>query len=303
MLITESAHVIAHSLAAALFDLVPVAHADGSTTTTPPSYGTPGFLFFLIAYFTRKRPIGGWLMLYYWGLYGGGAVTFFLILSTIGNLAPSAWAAIPTWRYILAVIASLLPVTFIFAEVVAGSMLLSKRNEATLKLLRLILIGYLVADAIAIGLNFEIYIKPWEESVLNIYSAIVGSIWLAYFYLSTRVKAVFVTHTWVEASAGGRDVKVMAPAERKYRTRRASLIGAVFFVGFYAYYSFNEAAKNADQVGRLVATALIALLLGLFCYFLPILRKKRDALNGRVFTADTMQLEQAPSRPTLPPID
>jgi hypothetical protein len=303
MINPESAHVIAHTIAAALFDLIPVAHADGSTATTPPSYGTPGFLFFLIAYFTRKRPIGGWLMLYYWGLYAGGAVTFFLILSTIGNLAPSEWAAIPTWRYILAVIASLLPVTFIFAEVVVGSMLLSKRNEATLKLLRLVMTGYLVADAIAIGLNFAIYIKPLEESVLNIYSAVLGSIWLAYFHLSTRVKAVFVTHTWVEALASGSDVKVMAPAEKKYRIRRASLIGVVFFVGFYGYYSFNEQAKNADEVARFVATALIALLLGLFCYFLQILSKKRDALNGRVFTSDTMQLEQTPPRPTPPPID
>ena|ERR1700722_7872497 len=78
-------------------------------------------------------------------------------------------------------------------------MLLSKRNETTLKLLRLVMTGYLVADAIAIGLNFAIYIKPWEESVLNIYSAVLGSIWLVYFHLSTRVKAVFVTHTWVES--------------------------------------------------------------------------------------------------------
>jgi hypothetical protein len=95
----------------------------------------------------------------------------------------------------------------------------------------------------------------------------------------------------------------MAPAEKKYRIRRASLIGVVFFVGLYGYYSFNEQAKNADEVARFVATALIALLLGLFCYFLPILRKKRDALNGRVFTSDTMQLEQTPPRPTPPPID
>jgi hypothetical protein len=295
--------VIAHSLASALFDLIPIAHAADSTTTTPPSYGTPGFLFFLIAYFTRKRPIGGWLMLYYWGLYFGGAITLFMILSTIGNLAPSAWAAIPTWRYILAVIASLLPATFLLAEVVVGSMLLSKRDEPTLKLLRLAMIGFLVADAIAIGLNFEIYIKPWEESVLNIYSAIVGGIWLSYFYLSTRVKAVFVTHTWAEALTGGGDAKVMAPAEKKYRARRASLIGGVFFVGFYTYYSFNETTKSPDEVGRFVATAIIALILGLFCYFLPIFKKKRDALNGRVFTADTMRLAPAPPRPTPPPID
>jgi uncharacterized protein DUF2569 len=140
-------------------------------------------------------------MLYYWGLYAGGAVTLFLVLSTIGNLAPSEWAAIPTWRYFLAVIVSLLPVALMFAEVVAASILLSRRNEATLKLLKFLMIGYLVADAIAFGLNFAIYIKPWEESALNIYSAIVGGIWLAYFYLSTRVKAVFVKHTWVEAPA------------------------------------------------------------------------------------------------------
>jgi hypothetical protein len=81
------------------------------------------------------------------------------------------------------------------------------------------------------------------------------------------------------------------------------LIGAVLFVGFYTYYTFNATAKNSDELGRLVATVLLALMLGLFCYFLPILRKKRHALNGRVLTADTMQLEHAPARPTTPPID
>jgi len=243
-------------------------------------------------------------MLYYWGLYSGAAVTLFLVASTIGNLAPSQWAGIPTWRYFFAVISSLLPVAFIIAEVIAGSMLLAKRNIATLKLLRLVLIGYLLADAIAVGLNLAIYIKPWDESALNIYSAIVGSIWLAYFYASTRVKAVFITRTWDYVGDIGKPAKpaekVMASAEKKYRTTRSLVLGVGFLIAVHGWYTINPGnAKNPDEGGRFVATAVIALAFGLICYFLPIISKaKRDSLRGIVpLTAENLSLEEAPPRP------
>jgi hypothetical protein len=290
--------VISHGLIA-LLHLVPVASAADSSTTTPPSYGSPGFLFLLIAYFTRRREIGGWLMLYYWGLYAGAAVTLFLIASTIGNLAPSEWAAVATWRYVFAVISSLLPVVLMVAEVVVASVLLSKRNLATVQLLRKVMIGFLLANLIAVGLDYAIYIKPLEASVLNIYSAIVGCIWLAYFYMSVRVKSVFVTHSW--DYIGDTGAKVMAPAEKKYRNRRALIIAAVFFVAFYTWFSFT--GKNTDSNGeRFIATGFIALIVGLFAYFLPIFKKKRGALNSPVLTAENLRLEDAPPRPTPPPI-
>jgi hypothetical protein len=299
-----------HGFAALLLDLVPVASAADASTTAATSTPSAGGLVLLIAYLTRRREIGGWLMLYYWGLYSGAAVTLFLVASTIGNLAPGQWAAIPTWRYLCAVISSLLPVAFIFAEVIAGSMLLAKRNFATLKLLRLVLIGYLLADAIAVGLNLAIYIKPWDESALNIYSAIVGSIWLAYFYVSTRVKAVFITRTWVYAGDTGKPAKyaekVRAPAEKKYRTRRSLVLGVGFFIAVYGWYTINPGnAKNPDEVGRFIATAVIAVVFGLIGYFLPIIGKaKRDSLRGIVpLTADDLRLEEAPPRPPPPSLD
>ena len=272
---------VPHVLSALLY-WVPVASAaDASTTatTTTPSFGV---VFLLIAYLTRRREIGGWLMLYFWGTFSGAVLTIVLVGLSIGGLAPSKWTAVATSHYIYAVISGLLPVAFIIAQAVVAGMLLFKKDLATVKLLRYVLIGYIISNAIAVGLNYIIYIKPLNESVLNIYSTIIACIWLTYFYVSTRVKSVFIDHTWTYVPPMG--YKIMPPAEKKYRNRRGLIVGVVFLFGYYTWFTiFPGEAKNADPGGRFFATALFGLIAGLVSYFFPILSKaKREALSGIV---------------------
>lgn len=269
---------VPHVLSALLYWVPTASAADASTTatTTTPSLGV---VFLLIAYLTRRREIGGWLMLYFWGTFSGAVLTIVLVGLSIGGLAPSKWAAVSTSHYIYAVISGLLPVAFIIAQAVVAGMLLSKKDLATVKLLRYVLIGFIISNVIAVGLNYIIYIKPLNESVLNIYSTIIACIWLTYFYVSTRVKSVFIDHTWTYVPPVG--YKIMPPAEKKYRTRRGLICGVVFLFGFYTWFTiFPGDTKNPDPGGRFLATAIFGLIVGLVSYFFPILSKaRREALR------------------------
>jgi hypothetical protein len=278
---------------AATFNMIPAALADASTSTTtsPSNYGFPGFLFLLIAYLSRRREIGGWLMLYYIGLYLGGIVSVVLIATTISNLAPAEWATVPAWKYLLAVLSTFLPIGALVAEIIIGTRLLSKRTPEMLGALRRVMLVFLAATALAFAIDATVFTADRTAAALDIYSLIVGCIWLAYFYRSTRVQAVFVTHSWTHLRS--QDVATTA-AELKYVKKRA-WITFVVIVALFTILGLAIGSLRGLLVGA-VSGLFWGAIGGYAARNMSLGKARRERIAANAVTPDTLTLEKSPPR-------
>ena len=278
---------------AAAFNILPAALADAttSTATSPPNFGAPGFLFLLIAYMSRRREIGGWLMLYYIGLYLGGIVSLVLVATTVGNLAPGP--GVPGWKYRLAVLSIFLPTSALAAEIIFGTLLLTKRTPEILHALQRVMWMFIAANVVALAIDASVFTADPTAAATDIYSLLVGSIWLAYFYKSVRVQAVFVTHTWTYV--GSQDVATTT-AELRYVKTRAWITFAVIV----ALFSTIGLAMGS------LRDLLVGVLGGVFWgaiggyaarkMSLSKTRRARIAANAITITADRLNLGNSPPR-------
>src|SRR3990172_277802 len=91
---------------------------DSQTQSQPSLVGVGGLIFIIVSISTRKKPIGGWLMLFFLQLFWG---TFISVLFTIGafaNYLPSSWQ---DGRLYFLYLVSTVPVLLAtFAQVVVG---------------------------------------------------------------------------------------------------------------------------------------------------------------------------------------
>lgn len=278
---------------AAIFNMLPSALADATTSTTPspPNYGAPFLLWWLIAYATRRRPIGGWLMLYYVGLYLGGIVSIVLIATTIGNLAPTQWAGVPGWKYGLAILSTLLPTAALAAQVVVGTRLLYKRTPEMLQTFRRVLLIFVAANVLALATDLTAFKSDRAAAPIDIYSLVVGSIWLAYFYKSARVRAVFMTRTWTYPDDQG-GVTTNA-AELKYVKKRAWITFGVIFALFTIFGWFLDHSARGLVVG-LVYGALTGAIGGFIARYLSLSKSRREKIAAHAISADRLTVKDSP---------
>jgi hypothetical protein len=157
--------------------------------------GVPGgIIAWIVCYKSRHSPIGGWLMLYYWQLYGGILVTAIFLVAGLQNYVPDAFGDAGLYYLFLL---SVLPVLLIFAiQVVVSTMLLSVRSWNLLKLLRWVLLAQLAACSIAGVIDAQ---KFPDSLFFDIWDAIGPVVWSLYLFRSKRVKHVFRTCDWDEA--------------------------------------------------------------------------------------------------------
>mgnify|MGYP005854213751 CR=1 FL=1 len=188
-----------------IFSEAQVALAESGTTSTSASSQTAKALIGIIITITwwicnsrKRKPIGGWLLYYYMQLFIGTAFSILMTLISIGTLAENLnvanWGN-ETMQYFLFVVSFVPSNILLIAELVFGSMLLSKkfRNRKFYNFLRII-----IAASFVFGLiGFIIDSSYWPENIaFDILEMIGSAFWFLYFTFSKRVKMVIVENKW-----------------------------------------------------------------------------------------------------------
>ncbi|MDJ0712447.1 MAG: DUF2569 family protein [Woeseiaceae bacterium] len=149
----------------------------------------PFILAAMIAYVTRRMPIGGWLFYFYLGLIFSPVLAIVLAYPVIGDyFQPSLWYDLRTyWLSFLSYIpwlASLIAVFLASIRLIVPS----QRNRGNAMFLRYSLLALVIISIV--GLVIEIVYFP-DDAILSVISAISASIMCLYFFVSRRVKYVF----------------------------------------------------------------------------------------------------------------
>jgi hypothetical protein len=184
-----------------------IGFADTTTHSSPPPAGGCGAL--IMAYICsqrKKEEIGGWLLYYYIQIYIGLIATIAIFAVSLENYKPSSWSAAPSlypW-FLLSAVPGILVIP---AQVVVAELLRRSRSERFLRWLRIVLWIDAACALLAVAIDL-VYFR--DSLFLDILPIVWVTVWLPYFYVSTRVKKVFVTKTWLVpdlARAGVLDLK------------------------------------------------------------------------------------------------
>jgi len=165
-----------------------------AASTNPAAVGVPLFVAIYIAYLTRRRAIGGWLLYYYLQLSGNILITVLLITTIAGNLQPTGWEDKALYTlFVLSVVPALLLKAL---EAIFATRLLfkSQRNEKNVKIVRYILLTSVIIDAISLAID---YYHFHDNLPLSIMALIFSFIWCLYFFLSYRVEYVLSRWTGI----------------------------------------------------------------------------------------------------------
>lgn len=154
--------------------------AQSSTSTATSKTSTSGVLWLAIVWWiiswTKRKAIGGWLVLYYIQLYIWLFSSLLLLFGSFDGI-------------------SILPIIILIFETIFASLLLSKhfRNRKIYNYFMITLVIDLIIWLIYLLINLS---YSSTQSALDIYNVVVSSLWLLYFIYSKRVKMVFVDNKW-----------------------------------------------------------------------------------------------------------
>jgi hypothetical protein len=167
--------------------------ADAGQSSSTPAAGGAAFWIWLICYLRRKKPIGGWLLYYFIGLYVGLFISMILTVPSLSNYIPSEWDN--KLHYFLFIITTIPGDIFLIAQVVLSYYLISqaRRDWKYIEILRKVLLADFVFSVGSIPIEATL----WPQSIFfSIYSAILSLIWFFYFKKSVRVEYVFKNKQW-----------------------------------------------------------------------------------------------------------
>jgi len=162
----------------------------------------------LVPFGARKSKIGGWLMFYFFRLYGANAAMLLFLPDYLRHLRPSPSEG--SWHYALVLLGSVPTLLVTYGEVVVGTMLLFKRNKRTLRLLKamLLLLAFFLLVSFAVD---RLVIRDGGPAVLNLFSAAIAGLWFAYFTRSRRVRMLFIEKIWDYSKFAGKDFSPTSP--------------------------------------------------------------------------------------------
>ena len=153
-----------------------------------------GILVVIVCYSRRDEPLGGWLLYFYCQIYVSTVVLLLRSISTVAHFYP-AWPAtrsVPSVPMVLAVFPRLAGIAGV---AIAATGLLKFRDWWWVKRLRLAIAVGLVLEGISViadGMYFP------TVFVSNLISWLLMCLWLAYFFISVRVRLVYLTKNWGE---------------------------------------------------------------------------------------------------------
>src|ERR1700676_4375114 len=120
--------------------------SSSSSSATPTVPG--GILAWFICYRARRNEIGGWLLFFYWQLYGGLLMTALLFSTNLQSyVAENFEDSQRFYLFLLSVVPSLI---LYLAQVAVGTILLSVRAWDVLQLLRWVTAGQVAAAILSI---------------------------------------------------------------------------------------------------------------------------------------------------------
>ncbi|MBN8493316.1 MAG: DUF2569 family protein [Burkholderiales bacterium] len=242
----------------------------------PSLLGPLQILVLLTAYLTRRRPIGGWLLLYYITSFIGLLLVVGFSIADARRLARTSFDGPVelglTWVF------TLLPSLSIVVVFLLGIWLLIRRTLANLRLLRQAMA--VAVACLGVGLLLELF--AWGmpgASGISLLQLVYGAIWVAYFRRSKRVQWVFAEGRWSPEMAGGQPR--MSVHERKHRSWRAAVWACVgYAVGVLAVWVSGDFGQWSEMYFS-VPGAVLALAAALVGYFSPITKERRAMLDRR----------------------
>ncbi len=187
------------------------AHA-ASSGTSNGGYGA-FWLAFLIIYLTRKRAIGGWLLYYYFTLFGN--LFFLIILSGVsfGNFQPSGWDDKALYGLFIISIISVYLLKVIEALIACLLLVKRYRFQKYVNYLRYSLIAQALVYGLTLFIDYNYFPSNVPTSIMGGFLAIV---WYFYFSTSYRVFYIFSQSDWIwnyEAFRQGNSARKLAEAE------------------------------------------------------------------------------------------
>jgi len=164
-----------------------------SSGSTPPAPTYPGGIIvaWLICNGAKRNQIGGWLLFFFWQLYGGVIITAALFATNIQSYVPENFES--TDRCALFLVTTVPTLIIYLAQLGVGTILLSVRIWDLLKLLRWLIGAQVVASIVSTIIDANYF--P-DNVGLNFLTLVPEALWLAYFFRSKRVKHVFENHDW-----------------------------------------------------------------------------------------------------------
>lgn len=163
-----------------------------SHNSTSSSSAFPiGILIIWLCARRRKKPIGGWLAFFFYQVAIGLLVTIIFTIAELHNYNPGIWH--DHFRYLLFIISTIPEIVVLLCLVGVSMNLLYYRDWKWVLRVRVMLIAYVVCGVVG-GLIDYYYFA--DNVPLDIYGLIFPSVSLAYFYVSKRVKHVYMTHDW-----------------------------------------------------------------------------------------------------------
>lgn len=249
-------------------DVLAAASRQGQNTV-----GAGLFLALAIAYLTRRCAIGGWLLYFYIQLYLSLLISLLFLPRVFANLNPDSWDSANLYAlFFLSTVPVLLAQVF---EAFAATVLLARRNEGNLRVLRLALLALAISSGIALGIDTG-YFSDAPTLFFDALTFGFGCIWCAYFWRAKRVRMVFIDGAWDYASYSA--PRVLSPAEKRYLAKRAAIAGSVTFVLFLLMMGSAIGDKKPDA-GIFVVPIFYALVAAAIGWYAPIRKRKREALQ------------------------
>lgn len=256
-------------IALALLQTVPVFAASADFHQSPAA-GSGLFIAFAIAYLSRRRAIGGWLLYFYLQLYLSLLISLLFMPQVISNLKPSSWDNALLYVMFFLSVVPVLAIELI--EVFAATRLLVRRSEANLNFLRWTLVALVVASIVSVAIDL-VWFKEDTAIVFDFITAFFAVIWAAYFRKARRVRAVFIEKNWAYDPESTK--RILTAEDKKKLRRRVLIASSVTFVLFLVIMgSTLQQDGKAPDAGIFFVPLFCAVIAAIVAWYLPVRKKK-----------------------------
>jgi hypothetical protein len=263
------------------------AYAAAGASSNPSPLGAGLFIACGLAYVTRRRRIGGWLLYFYVQLYSSALMQLVFLPRALADFRPSHWddASLYVW-YIVSASAQILAQ---LAVVVLATTLLARRTQLNVQRTTWATGAQAGAASLALALNLSVF----HDTVAATLSGLVlvfSSIWCAYFLRSLRVRRVFIEQNW--DTSAPRPL-TLTSRELRYLRRRAVVAGGGTFIVVLVLMGMALSGQPPDA-HLFVVAGISAVFAGLAGRYLELRPRKRVAL-ARLDEATHQPVHSGPS--------
>ena len=154
-----------------------------------------GIIACIVCNMRKRSEFGGWLLFFYWQLFSGSVFTVVLFLKNFQAYVPENFvthASKHHWFTITAVST----IVILALQLAVGTMLIVVRSWDMLQFLRILLAAQIVAMLATLIVDANYFPNYVAYRVGGLISE---GIWMAYFFMSDRVRHVFKCHDWETA--------------------------------------------------------------------------------------------------------